>query len=414
MKKSIAVIGGGIAGLASALELLRAGYDVTVIEAARRFGGRINTLHEGGLTLELGAEFLHGQSAPLQSVLHQAGLSSQQISEENEVFENGQFRHVDVWDEMLKIIQLINPAETDCSFAEFLETNMVLEDNRRMAEAFVKGFHAAPPERISAHSLRRAEYAAEHMADPAQSRLDAGYMALVDFFVKQIQMQGGKLLAVAPVSRIHWQRGRVEIQIEGKDAPLIADGAIVTVSLGVLKAGVIEFDPPLGEKTEAIAQLQFGRVVKIILRFREPCWPEFAFIQAWDEAFPTWWTDPRGPVLVAWAGGPMADKLIGLAPPQLEALALATLQKLFPKQAGALRDNFQSSYYHDWTNDPFIRGAYSYLPVGGLDLPKLLAAPVGETLFFAGEATVLDAQTGMVSEAYETGLRAAREILAVK
>ena len=56
--------------------------------------------------------------------------------------------------------------------------------------------------------------------------------------------------------------------------------------------------------------------------------------------------------------------------------------------------------------------AYSYVPVDGLDLPKLLAAPIADTLFFAGEATVTDAQTGTVFGAFETGLRASRELLA--
>jgi monoamine oxidase len=413
VKKNVVVVGGGIAGLGAAVELLSHGCEVTVIEAAPRFGGRIYTLHEDGTPLELGAEFLHGQSPPLQAALRRAGLLAHEISMENKVFEHGRFRRVDVWEKMSKIIQHIDPAEADCSFAEFLEKKMLRASNRRLAEAFVKGFHAAPPERISAHSLRRAEHAAEHMADPAQSRLDAGYAAFVDFLVRQIREQGGKILERSPVQRIRWQRGRVEVQIEGQSETVNAEAAIVAVSLGVLKAGTIAFEPPPG-KNEAVTQIPFGHVVKIILRFRAVCWPKFAFIQAWDEALPTWWTDARGPILVGWAGGPKADKLLQLSRPQLESLALVTIKKIFPKHAGALQNYFISSHYHNWANDPLIRGAYSYLPVGGLDLPKLLAEPVGETLFFAGEATVRDAQTGMVSEAYETGLRAAREVAAAK
>jgi monoamine oxidase len=67
----------------------------------------------------------------------------------------------------------------------------------------------------------------------------------------------------------------------------------------------------------------------------------------------------------------------------------------------------------NWSKDPDIRGAYSYIPVNGLDLPGTLAAPVGDTLFFAGEALVADAQTGTVFGALESGLRAAREVLRV-
>ncbi len=67
-------------------------------------------------------------------------------------------------------------------------------------------------------------------------------------------------------------------------------------------------------------------------------------------------------------------------------------------------------YHHNWARDPLFRGAYSYIAVNGLDLPMTLAAPIADTLFFAGEATTRDAQMGTVFGAYESGLRAAREI----
>ena len=97
----------------------------------------------------------------------------------------------------------------------------------------------------------------------------------------------------------------------------------------------------------------------------------------------------------------------------LEALGLKILRKiLFAKTSPAsLRHQLVASHYCNWAADPLIRGAYSYLPVNGLDLPKLLAAPVADTLFFAGEATVSDAQTGTVFGALQSGLRVAREIL---
>src|SRR5438132_2094404 len=73
--------------------------------------------------------------------------------------------------------------------------------------------------------------------------------------------------------------------------------------------------------------------------------------------------------------------------------------------------NWSSRIRTNWARDPHVLGAYSYIPVNGLDLPKLLAASMEDTLFFAGEAAVSDAQCGTVSGAFESGLRAAREIL---
>jgi monoamine oxidase len=116
--------------------------------------------------------------------------------------------------------------------------------------------------------------------------------------------------------------------------------------------------------------------------------------------------------LTAWAGGPKADLLLDYPPKKLEDLGLEILHRFFPKHAEKIRAEFVSSHTFDWAGDPYTGGAYSYLPVNGLDLPKLLGAPLADTLFFAGEATVRDAVTGTVVSAFDTGLRAAREVQA--
>jgi monoamine oxidase len=69
-------------------------------------------------------------------------------------------------------------------------------------------------------------------------------------------------------------------------------------------------------------------------------------------------------------------------------------------------------HFHDWDNDPFSRGAYSYVGVNGLEAQRLLASPVENTLFFAGEATVTQGAIGTVHGAMATGKRAAREVIA--
>src|SRR5262249_5871928 len=134
-------------------------------------------------------------------------------------------------------------------------------------------------------------------------------------------------------------------------------------------------------------------------------------ILALDEAIPTWWTDPRAPLLIGWAGGPKADALLACSPAKIEAVGLEILGHVFPERAAEITSQHIATKTHNWAQDPYIRGGYSYLPVNGLDLPKLLGAPIANTLFFAGEATVADAQTGTVFGAFETGLRAARELL---
>jgi monoamine oxidase len=118
------------------------------------------------------------------------------------------------------------------------------------------------------------------------------------------------------------------------------------------------------------------------------------------------------PLLVAWAGGPDAERLSGVADDELARRAVETLSELLGAPPGRLAASLRSAHVHDWLQDPFSRGAYSYLAVGGDEAPAALAAPLVDTLFFAGEATDLAGDTGTVHGAIATGKRAAGEVLA--
>jgi monoamine oxidase len=91
--------------------------------------------------------------------------------------------------------------------------------------------------------------------------------------------------------------------------------------------------------------------------------------------------------------------------------SLQSLTHLFATTKGFLEGLLEDFYTHNWQKDPFAGGAYSYIPVGGIDAPSQLARPLGDTLFFAGEATNTEGHQGTVHGAIASGLRAAREIL---
>lgn len=413
MKKRVIIVGGGIAGLRAALELLEAGYAVTVLEAKERLGGRIYTVYEHSLPIELGAEFLHGQSISLRKMIRAARLDTHEVSSRNRIFERKKFHRVDLWDRMSALIKRVDARQPDCSMREFLQGQRLVPRIRKMAIGFVQGFHAAHPERISAHALLRGEYAAEHMASTAQMRPNKGYSGLVSYLEKRIRARGGVLMNDAVIRKVRWRKKRVEIYAlqGGKIETLAADAAVITLPLGVLKAGTVKFDPPLTAKREAIDGLEFSNVMRCVFVFRERWWrgEDFGFIHAFDYAIPTWWSDPRGPLLTGWAGGPKAEALRKSSPAQIETMGLRILSRIFSEPTSALRAQLLGTYAHDWTCDRHVRGAYSYIPVNGLDFPKLLAAPLEGTLFFAGEAT--DIQSGTVTGAFESGLRAARDLI---
>ena len=414
MKKSVIILGGGIAGLAAARQLAHHNFAVAVIEAQDRLGGRIRTLRHAHAPIELGAEFIHGESKPLLEAVRDAGLETQPVSGKNQVVENGRFEDFDIWDRAGEIFRRINLNGPDTPFEEFLARQKDLDERAREATRhFVEGFNAAHVNRISSHALLRAEQSAEKMNGSLQLRVTPGYSALVDFFANEIKKLNGVVITNARAQQIIWKPKHVEVAVEIQNQLKIftADAAIVTLPLGILKADEIEFHPALPDKVEAVRNLDFGNIVKVIFEFREAFWGDLGFFHALDRQIPTWWHDPRGPILIGWAGGSYADALLKYSHSELEQIGLEILGSIFSESKNSLRDRMVASHYWNWAADPFIRGAYSYIPVHRLDFPKLLAAPVAETLFFAGEATVTDAQMGTVSGALETGLRAARELM---
>ena len=290
MKKRVLVIGGGAAGLSAASSLLRMGCKVTLLEAKEKLGGRICTITDGNLIVELGAEFLHGESQTVTNAIKAAGLSTRHISEDYKIFEESRFKRVDLLKEINKIIHAVKTQESDCSFEEFIDAQTLNLTSRERAIGFVEGFHAAHPADISVHSLRRGEYAAEKMPSTKQGRINEGYGPLIEFLEREIREHGGKVHTSACVEKICWQPGRVEVAFRHADRQIFieADAAVITLPLGVLKANAVEFQPALTGKREAIEQMRFGNVVKIAFEFRERWWPDFGFLVAADELFPTY------------------------------------------------------------------------------------------------------------------------------
>jgi monoamine oxidase len=164
-----------------------------------------------------------------------------------------------------------------------------------------------------------------------------------------------------------------------------------------------------------------GYAIKVVLWFRTAFWERIhdgryhdgAFFRCEGQPFGAYWTQfpVRSELIVAWAAGPKAIALAGGSQSELVDNALAGLGALF-RDPALVRTEFEGGVVHDWSRDPFARGAYSYVAVGGGDARAGLAAPLDDTLFFAGEATSSDGQGGTVNGALETGERAAREAAA--
>ena len=310
MKFDVIIIGAGAAGLAAAREL--AGHRIAILEARDRIGGRIHTLHPTGLALpiELGAEFIHGEPEATFGIVDNAALLAYELPDDHWWSNDGTWKEVDFWEELEQLFAKIGRRAQ--SFDDFLRTQKIDERMRELACGFVEGFHAAHANLIDARAVESGEM--------RQYRIASGYDSLLLWLRAGVSDPQALRLGTT-VSEIRWKRGEVEV-VTNRET-LRARAAIITVPLGVLKAGSIRFTPELKEKQKAIDKLEVGHVVKIVFRFREPFWKKpFNFVHAQDRFMPTWWTcaPARAPLLTGWCGGPAADALAAESDPIDRAL----------------------------------------------------------------------------------------------
>ena len=230
----IGVVGGGVAGLTAAQLLGDAGKSVVVYEARDRLGGRTWTDTSLGFAADLGASWIHGESGnPLTDIADRNDL--RRVSTDYDA-------HV-----------------VRSSFGEILDEYELPDWFTEVSE--VEHEYAADVGDLSPFATDEGEE-----FDGDDVIFVEGYQGIVD------ALQGDYTSRTsAPVQSISYSDVGVDIRIDGTTASF--DAVVVTVPLGVLKAGSIEFDPPLPtEHQAAIERLGMGLLNKVYLRFDEVFW----------------------------------------------------------------------------------------------------------------------------------------------
>ncbi|HWB61002.1 MAG TPA: NAD(P)/FAD-dependent oxidoreductase [Chthoniobacteraceae bacterium] len=405
-------------------ELRAAGSDATIIEARGRVGGRIFTARHSWANphWELGTEFVHGKPKITAQILKRAGLKTVKSGDKRLLTDGKGLAELrSFWDIIEKVDGQIGKRR-ETTYAKFLARAKGSAFEKRIAKSYVEGFNAAEADVISTSAVLSEDKASAEIEGEKQFRIPEGYDSLLGELIARLPSESLHLETV--VAEIRWRRGGVEVAAATPTGPraYTANAVIATLPLGVLKAragsrGAVSFVPALPEKEEALRHLHMGKVVKVILRFKERFWERhghFAFAMALDAPFQTWWTQEPAvsDFLTGWAGGPAADRLAGLTRETLLERALESLALVFGEAKEKLRGLMEDFFFHDWNEDPFSRGAYSYQGIGGLEAARVLGSPVEDTLFFAGEATDFEGASGTVHAALESGRRAAREVIA--
>ncbi|HZP62033.1 MAG TPA: NAD(P)/FAD-dependent oxidoreductase [Terriglobales bacterium] len=428
----VIVIGAGAAGLAAAAQLGRAGLSVLILEARDRIGGRMFTEHDPACPypIELGAEFIHGLAPEIWQPLQKAGVNIAEITGQPWCVENNRICPCDFFDEVDDILKKMDEKAPDESFLSFLQRCCPTANAKAKQRAlgYVTGFNAADPGLVGVHWLVQGMKAEETIEGHRAFRAKQGYAGFVEILRRDLP-GSVTLRTEVIVDSILWKPGHVEISA-GSDLNFFADRAIITLPLAVLQAppgtrGTIAFDPGLpSQKLKAMEKLEMGKVMRVVLRFRQRFWEtispaknktlaDMSFLFANDEWFPTWWTTmpDQFPIITGWAPFQSADRLSGQNRNFVVGRAAETLGALLGYSSAKVQAELEAAYFHDWQSDPFSRGAYSYGKVGSDGAQSLLGAPVENTLFFAGEATDVSGHNGTVHGAIASGRRAAAEIV---
>jgi monoamine oxidase len=442
----VLVIGAGVAGLAAAADLSRAGLDVRVLEARDRIGGRVWTLRDprAPIAIELGAEFVHGDAEAITRLAHDAELALVEAADDHWTHRGAKLVRADFGEALAKALKRApSGIARDRPFAEVLAKSRLDPFQRSLALEYVQGFQASDAERISARALK-----GEDIGTERARRVLSGYDGIAEELGARIP--SGALALGAIVTRVSWKRELALVESRRSSGerlePHRAPRVVVTLPLGVLQAapedGGVRFEPAIDErahapgakahqpapKARALGALAMGNVVKLSFRFDRAFWQDaprvrrtkgldaekLAFLHAPGDDVPTWWTQApvHVPMLTAWAGGPAADALLELGAAERIDRALDALSRLLALPRTTVKEHLVASHEHDWTHDPFARGAYAHPLVGGANASRELGRPIDDTLFFAGEATAPMPDTGTVTGAIESGRRAAREVIA--
>ena len=420
------VIGAGVAGLAAARKLQQGGKQVLVLEARQRIGGRVWTDDSWpDAPVDLGAQWIHGiANNPVNSFALANGLKTfvtdydsrniysakgDQLTEAQVTQAEQQFRQINsTVNQMRKAYRDRHSPDLplDTIWNSVIASKNLGAEQQEMlsfeARYEIEHEYAANMNQLSFYQY---DQGADDMGDDVV--FPQGYKQIPLLLAKDLDIQLNEV-----VKQIISSTDGVSIRTNHN--LYRARKVIVTLPLGVLKSGQVQFDPILPQgKSAAIERLGFGLMNKICLRFNEVQWPDrhlFNYVDSQSRQFCEWVNLSKflkSPVLAGYNVGAIAADNERKTDRQVTEIAMGILRKMFGKSLSMPIDVKITR----WGSDPYSYGSYSYIPTGATGRDHdTLAEPVGDKLFFAGEATY-QKHTSTVRGAFESGEREANRIL---
>lgn len=406
----VVVVGAGIAGLTAAYFLRAQGIEVELVEASPQAGGRIRSNRSfADFPIELGAEWVHGEESDFFRWLEQSGAQFYEDTSEEKVWFEGRLqkpqddRRLRQWGYAMDELEDMNV--DDISLWQWAVDENFGPEMRDLVN------HTANELGTSADRLGVRAYgqvARLWWAGEIDFKFDSSFYDIINALL--IKPLADITTLDCPITDIRYEQAKIFLKTDDHRF-FTADKVLVTVPLTILQAGLIQFQPQLPiSKLKAIANIGMDPGMKVFLKFKERFWADSIVGTHWSPSYldAKYGKTAQDEVLEAFIMGDHATLLGELSDQELVELLLAELDQIYHGRAA---DNYLDYFIQDWGKTPYIRGAYSYSSIGIGNSREVLAYPIDNKLFFAGEACNLIGHHQTVHGAFESGYEQALRIL---
>jgi len=412
--KTIIVIGAGISGLAAAKQLKAEGFNVIVLEAQDKVGGRLRTDRSLGVAFDEGASWIHGINAnPITMLAAQAGMDTFETVDESRVSYDigGVLRSAATYDntetELYSILNtMMNSGNANQSFETVFNNLYPSKANDRLWQFFLSTYVTFDTGDLN--QLSSLLYNEGEEFSGVEKIATNGYDTIPNYLANGLNVQLNQR-----VTKIDYTDAKIKITHNGNISE--ADYVIVTVPLGVLKANKIQFTPALpNDKQLAIDKIGMNCVNKFLLTWNTAFWDDVQYISytpVSKDKFNYFVNvkkfNPSVNALMTFAYADYARQTETMTDTQIIGEVMSHLKDIYgtsiPNPTNLLRTKWQ-------TNENAF-GAYSYTAVSTeMKHFEDLAATINNKLFFAGEHTEVD-YFSTAHGAYLSGLREANKII---
>ncbi len=406
----VVVVGAGSAGLAAARTLMGLGKSVVIVEAAGRIGGRAYTESKTfGVPFDHGCSWITAASAnPYADLARQGQFELLDHSSPGEALYVGdqpanskqsrKFNHA--WSTIQAALSKAGREGLDVAASTIVPKDLEYS-------AVCQSWIGAMDWGVDFKDLSTLD--AWKSADPNPNlMIKEGHGALVAGLGVDLPVR-----LSTPVKRVDWSGQGVAVETSA--GTIRAKACIVTVSTGVLAADTIAFTPTVPDwKRTAIDNLPMGLLAKVALQFdgdrlgfSPNHWLSYRVpdqVPAKACYFLTWPFDFN--VMIGFIGGEFGWEMSAAGQDAAVDFALGEVVKMVGSKA---RKHFVKGHLTDWADNPLVRGAYAAARPGQYGAREQLARPLGNRVFFAGEA-VAGAYVALCGGAYLSGEKIAKEV----